>query len=86
MEHDGQLDIQQMVPIDLLTEVNSRDCTTAIENVLINPASFIPPMGVQSPFSCKYEDQYVVVVSTALLLYFMQQILLVYLLITRHFL
>ena len=56
-----------MVPIDLLTDKNSKDCTTAVENVLINPSSFLCPMGVQSPFSCKCKDQYAVVVSTALL-------------------
>ena len=56
-----------MVPIDLLTDTNSKDCTTAVENVLINPSSFIPPMGVQSLFSRKCKDQYAVVVSTALL-------------------
>ncbi|XP_065902446.1 adhesion G protein-coupled receptor L3-like [Dysidea avara] len=41
-----QLDIQQVVQTDL-----SKYCTTAVDSVLVNPASFIPPMQVQSLIS-----------------------------------
>ena len=47
-----QLDIQQVVQTDL-----SKYCTTAVDSVLVNPASFIPPMQVQSLISCKYKSQ-----------------------------
>ncbi|XP_065898979.1 adhesion G protein-coupled receptor L3-like [Dysidea avara] len=49
-ECGDQLDMQKVVQIDLPAEKNKpKDYTTAVDNVLINPASFIPLMQVQSP-------------------------------------
>ena len=58
-ECGDQLDMQKVVQIDLPAEKNKpKDYTTAVDNVLINPASFIPLMQVQSPVGCKYKSHY----------------------------